>query len=125
MQGVAHVLGTLLAFFGAAYVLPVITSLIARDGQAMVFIIAAAISSGSGLLISLATRKYARELKPRDGFLLATLSWVLMSLSATVPLQMAIPGISFTDAFFEAMSGISTTGSTVLTGLDTLPPSIN
>jgi trk system potassium uptake protein TrkH len=125
MFGVAHVLGSLLAFFGAAYVIPILTSLIARDGKALVFVIAAAVSSGSGLLLSLATRKHSRELKPRDGFLLATLSWVLMALSATIPFVMAIPGITFTDAFFEAMSGISTTGSTVLHDLDELAPSLN
>jgi trk system potassium uptake protein TrkH len=50
---------------------------------------------------------------------------VLTSVSATIPLMMTIPGISYTDAFFEAMSGISTTGATVLTGLDNLPPSVN
>jgi trk system potassium uptake protein TrkH len=125
MFGVAHVLGSLLAFFGAAYVIPILTSLITRDGKALVFVIAAAVSSGSGLLLSLATRKHSRELKPRDGFLLATLSWVLMALSATIPFVMAIPGITFTDAFFEAMSGISTTGSTVLHDLDELAPSLN
>ena len=125
MPGVAHVLGTLLAFFGVAYVIPVITSFISGDGKAPLFLLAAAISSGSGLLVRLATRKHSRELKPRDGFLLATLSWVLMSLSASVPLLLAIPGISFTDAYFEAMSGLTTTGSTVLTGLDNLPHSIN
>jgi trk system potassium uptake protein len=125
MFGVAHVLGSLLAFFGAAYLLPIIASLIARDGKVMAFVIAAAITSGSGFALSLATRKRRRELKPRDGFLLATLSWVLMAVSASIPLVLAIPGISYTDAFFEAMSGISTTGSTVLTGLDTLPVSVN
>src|ERR1041384_2579574 len=91
MPGVAHVLGTLLAFFGVAYVIPVLTSFIAGDGKAPLFLLAAAISSGSGLLVRLATRKHSRELKPRDGFLLATLSWVLMSLSASVPFLMAIP----------------------------------
>ena len=54
-----------------------------------------------------------------------TLTWVLMSLSAAVPLMIALPGISFTDAYFEAVSGLTTTGSTVITGLDNLPPSIN
>jgi trk system potassium uptake protein TrkH len=125
MPGVAHVLGSLLAIFGLAYLLPFITSLVTRDGQTLDFVIAAAASSGVGLVISVATRKHARELKPRDGFLLATLSWVLMSASATIPLLMAIPGLSFTDAYFEAMSGFTTTGATVLTNLDTLPPSIN
>jgi len=125
MPGVAHVLGSLLAFFGIAYILPIVTSLITGDGHAGTFAAAGLISSGSGLLISLATRKYRRELKPRDGFLLATLTWVLAAVSATMPLMIVIPGLSFTDAFFEAMSGVTTTGSTVLTGLDSLPPSIN
>ena len=78
-----------------------------------------------GLAIAGATRRYKRELKARDGFLLVTLTWVLMSLSAAVPLMIALPGISFTDAYFEAVSGLTTTGSTVITGLDNLPPSIN
>ena len=54
-----------------------------------------------------------------------SLGWALMSAIATVPLLMAIPGLSFTDAFFETMSGLSTTGATVLVGLDDLPPSVN
>lgn len=125
MLGVAHVLGSLLAIFGGAYVMPLLCSLLTQDGQAFDYLISAGISSGGGLLISLATRRHKRELKPRDGFLLATLSWVLMSASATIPLLIAIPNLSFTDAYFEAMSGLSGTGSTVLTGLDNLPPSIN
>ena len=125
MLGVAHVLGSLLAIFGGTYALPFVCSLITRDGTTLAFILSAAISSGGGLLISLATRGHRRELKPRDGFLLATLSWVLMSASATIPLVIAIPGLSFTDAYFEATSGLTTTGSTVLVGLDQLPPSIN
>ena len=125
MLGVAHVLGLLLAVFGATYILPVITALITQDGTATKFIIAAAISTGIGLLVAAATRSKARELKPRDGFLLATLSWIFMAASATIPLMLVLPNLSFTDAFFETMSGVTTTGSTVLTGLDTLPPSIN
>lgn len=125
MAGVAHVFGTLLAYFGLAYVIPVLTSLVMRDGKALPFILAAAITSGSGLLLSLATRRHARELKPRDGFLLATMSWVLTSASATIPLFLIIPGVSITDAYFEAMSGLTTTGATVLSGLDNLPPSVN
>lgn len=125
MLGVAHVLGLLLAVFGATYVLPLIVALISRDGTAIDFVLAALISSGTGLAVAALTRKRSRELKPRDGFLLATLAWLLMATSATIPLLMALPHLSFTDALFEAMSGITTTGSTVLTGLDDLPPSIN
>ena len=124
MFGVAHVLGLLLAIFGVAYVLPVGCSIIVGDGLWPQFLVAAAINSGVGLAIALITLKYRRELKPRDGFLLVTLVWVLMSASASVPLLLALPKLTFTRAFFETMSGLTTTGSTVLTGLDGLPRSL-
>ena len=125
MLAVAHVLGLMMAFFGVTYVLPIICSIIMQDGMLIDFAIAAAINVGVGLAIAGVTRRHQRELKPRDGFLLVTLSWTLMSASAALPLMIALPGLSFTDAYFEAMSGLTTTGSTVLTGLDDLPPSIN
>jgi trk system potassium uptake protein len=124
MLGVAHILGLVLAIFGVAYVLPVGCSIITGDGLWSQFIIAAAINTGVGLAIALATLKFRRELKPRDGFLLVTLVWVLMSASATIPLLLALPQLSFTRAFFETMSGLTTTGSTVLTDLDHLPRSL-
>jgi trk system potassium uptake protein len=125
LLAVAHVLGLMLAVFGGTYVLPIVCSLVYSDGQLEEFLIAAVASSAAGALIALVTRGHARELKPRDGFLLVTLAWVLVSASATIPLMLTLPGISFTDAYFEAASGITTTGSTVLSGLDSLPPSIN
>src|ERR1700730_2497347 len=124
MLGVAHVLGLVLAIFGVAYVLPVGCSIIMGDGLWLQFVVAAAINTGVGLAIALATVKFRRELKPRDGFLLVTLVWVLMSASATIPLLLALPKLSFTQAFFETMSGLTTTGSTVLTDLDHLPRSL-
>jgi trk system potassium uptake protein len=123
--GVAHVLGLMLAVFGVTYLLPIVCSLIYRDGLAAEFVIAAAITSGVGVSIALLTRGKARELKPRDGFLLATLAWTLIPVVATIPLLLTLPGLTFTDAFFETMSGITTSGGTVLAGLDDLPPSIN
>ncbi|MGH8140639.1 MAG: TrkH family potassium uptake protein [Steroidobacteraceae bacterium] len=125
MLAVAHVLGLLLAFFGAAYLLPVACSLLTGDGLALHFIAAAAVSTGTGLVIVAATRGSRRELKPRDGFLLVTLGWILTSAVAAIPLLMSLPGLGFTRAFFEAMSGLTATGSTVLRGLDALPPSLN
>jgi trk system potassium uptake protein len=123
--GVAHVLGLVLAIFGIAYILPVGCSIVMGDGLWSQFLIAAAINSGIGLAIAIVTLRFRRELKPRDGFLLVTLVWVLMSASATIPLLLALPKLTFTKAFFETMSGLTTTGSTVLTGLDQLPPSLN
>lgn len=115
----------MMAFFGLLYLLPAAWSLGVGDGAVMDFIWAALINAGIGLGAAFMTRRFRRELKPRDGFLLVTLSWVLMSASATIPLMIAIPGLSFTDAYFEAMSGLTTTGSTVLNGLDQLPQSVN
>lgn len=125
MLAVVHVLGQLLAIFGLTYALPLATSLLYRDGSFEEFALAALVTSGAGLAISFSTRRYRRELKSRDGFLLVTLAWVLMSVAATIPLLLVLPGLSFTDAFFETTSGLTTTGSTVLTGLESLPPSIN
>jgi trk system potassium uptake protein TrkH len=111
--------------FSVTYILPVVTSLIYADGLTVDFIYAAAGCLAAGAALTLLTRKHKRELRSRDGFLLVTLGWILMSAIATVPLMLGLPGLSFTDAFFETMSGLSTTGATVLTGLDTMAPSLN
>jgi len=115
----------MMAFFGLLYVLPIAWSLAVRDGAVIDFVAAALINAFVGLAVAAATRRFRRELKPRDGFLLVTLSWALMSASAAIPLMIALPDLSFTDAYFEAVSGLTTTGSTVLNNLDGLPQSIN
>lgn len=125
MLAVVHVLGSMLMLFSVTYALPIATSLIYVDGHVIDFVVAALASLGAGLLLWFVTRRRKRELRSRDGFLLVTLAWVLMSATATVPLLIALPGLSFTDAFFETMSGLSTTGATVLVGLDHLAPSLN
>jgi trk system potassium uptake protein len=122
---VVHVLGGMLMFFSIAYLMPIAASFIYADGTWAEFIDAMVMALGLGALMWLLTRRHKRELKPRDGFLLVTLAWILMAAIATVPLMLVIDGLSFTDAFFETMSGLSTTGATVLTGLENLPPAVN
>src|SRR5207253_9718010 len=122
---VAHFLGLLLASFALSYALPIGCSLLLADHLWPKFLLAAAITAGCGLALAIATLPFRRELKPRDGFLLVTLGWLLLPAAAALPLLLALRGLSFTGAFFEAMSGLTTTGSTVLTGLDDLPPSLN
>ncbi len=125
MLGVTYFLGFILAAFGLVYLLPIGCSLVTGDGLWPTFLLCAALTSATGLLLAAATYRHRRELKPRDGFMLVTLGWILLPASATLPLLLAIPGLTFTRALFETMSGLTTTGSTVLTGLDTLAPSLN
>ncbi len=86
---------------------------------------AMALTLGVGLLLMMLTRRHRRELMPRDGFLLVNLVWLVMPVFSAIPLLLAIDGISFTDAYFESMSGLTATGATLLSGLDDLPVSVN
>ena len=122
---IANVLGKLVMLFALTLVFPLAVSLLAHDKTDMVFILAMMGTFIGGALLWLGTRYFERELKPRDGFILVLLLWTGFAAVGTVPLMMAIPGLSFTDAYFESMSGLTTTGATVLSGLDSLPESIN
>lgn len=122
---VVGLVGRIVAVFATLMLVPLAFAVTARDPAMHAFLAAAAITAATGIAISLATLRFRRELLPRDGFLLVTLTWTLLPAFGALPLLFAIPGLSFTDAYFEAMSGLTTTGATVLTGLETLPVSIN
>jgi trk system potassium uptake protein TrkH len=122
---VLHILSKVLMIFAAAFLLPLVISLGVGDGAHLAFDEAIAATFLSGALLWLVSRRGKRELQTRDGFLLVVLIWVIMPLYSTLPLLAHIPDLSFTDAYFEAVSGLTATGATVLSGLDTLPPSIN
>jgi trk system potassium uptake protein len=122
---VAHVLGLLLASFALTYLLPLVCSLLMGDGLWSRFLLAGLITLGSGLLLALLTWRSRRELKPRDGFLLVTLGWLLTTVAASLPLILALPQLPLHAALFEALSGLTCTGSTMLVGIDGLPPSLN
>ncbi len=84
-----------------------------------------AISLISGLLLWGVTRKNRRELQSRDGFLLVNLVWLVLPAYAAVPLMYTVPDITWVKAYFEAMSALTATGATALSGLDHLPVSVN
>ncbi|PPD35641.1 MAG: potassium transporter Trk [Methylomonas sp.] len=119
------VLGLILMIFGLTYSLPIITSLIYNDGMLDYFLNGMSINIGVGGILAGLTMRFRGEMMTRDGYLLVASFWFLMSSAATLPLLWGIPGLSFTDAFFETTSGFTTTGATVLVGLDTLAPSLN
>jgi trk system potassium uptake protein len=125
LLAIAHILGLMTAYFGLLYLLPIAWSLGSGDGYADEFAIGLAANIVVGLGVAFITRPFRRELKPRDGFILVTLAWSLMSAWSVLPLMLALPDLSFTDAYFEAASGLTTTGATVINDLDELAPSIN
>jgi trk system potassium uptake protein TrkH len=125
LLAVSPVLGIIAMAMSLSHLLPVATSLALGDGTTGIFLISMGANFTAGALLWLATRRYQAELRLREGILLITLVWVGGALFATVPLYFGIPGLSFTDAYFETMSGLTATGATLLSGLDRLPPSIN
>lgn len=122
---VVHALGLMLVVFSISYLMPILASLIYQDGTLADFVEAMLMTSATGFLMWLFTRRYKGELSIRHGYLLVVAMWTAMPAVATVPLLLVVDGLSFTDAYFETMSGLTTTGATVLTGLDNLPPAIN
>ncbi len=123
---VLHALGLMLVVFSIAYIMPVVTAFIYGDTTMLLdFLLAMLWTAAFGGLLWMVTRRYKGELSVRHGYLLVVGMWTGMPAFATLPLLLMLPGLSFTDAYFETMSGLSTTGATVLVGLDTLPPAIN
>jgi trk system potassium uptake protein TrkH len=122
---VLGIVGRIVAGFAVLMLVPAGFAVFDHDAAEGAFVTSAGVTAAAGLAVSLATRRYQRELQPRDGFLLITLTWTLLPVFGALPLLLTIPGLSFTDAYFEAMSGLTTTGATVLTGLERLPVSIN
>jgi trk system potassium uptake protein len=126
LLAVINVLGALLALFSAYYVLPLVTALVYGETvELRVFAICGAITLALGVALLLCTHRFRAELKPRDGYLLVSLSWLLVAAAGALPLVIGEPGLSITDAYFESISGLSTTGSTVITGIERLPYSVN
>ncbi|MFA6903265.1 MAG: potassium transporter TrkG [Gallionellaceae bacterium] len=122
---VIHALGLMLVLFSITYFMPMLTSLIYHDGTGQHFSLAMLITFLSGVLMWGVTYRYKGELSIRHGYLLVVVMWTAIPAFATLPLLMVLPNLSFTDAYFETMSAITTTGGTVLTGLDTMPQAIN
>lgn len=129
IRPVVAVLGAILAVFGLTMTVPLTASWLLDDGILGVWPAPMALTVIVGLALWFPARRLRRELQPRDGVLLVVLVWSVLPLFATFPLMGYAEGagleLSFTDAYFEAVSGLTTTGSTVMTGLDALPASVN
>lgn len=126
LRPVLHVFSLILAVFALTFAVPLGWAWF-LDGHhhVRVWLLGLVLTLAAACLLWLLTRGPKRELQARDGFLLVNLVWVVLPAFAAVPLLFTVPGIDVAKAYFEAMSALTATGATALSGLDALPVSVN
>ena len=123
-QPVLYVIGYLLSALSIILCIPAGVDAFYGDNQWQSFTFASLISLFFGIILILANKSDDLSINLKQAFLLTTLSWVFIAIFGSLPFIFSDLELSFTDALFESMSGITTTGSTVLSGLDNLPHGI-
>jgi trk system potassium uptake protein TrkH len=121
---IGYILGLLLMVFSTTMLPPLALAWAYGDGGLAAFAESYLLTLGSGFLLWLIVRRAPRDISHRDGFLLVVLFWVVLALFGALPLHLSGAAPSFTDAFFESISGLTTTGSTVLSGIEHLPHAV-
>ncbi|GHF15702.1 Trk system potassium uptake protein [Kordiimonas sediminis] len=121
---IALALGALIFMLGASMAIPTLIDLVAGHDDWQTFSVAMGITIIVGGMLFLANRGMENNLTLREAFMLTVLSWLILPAFAAIPLVFSELELSVADAYFEAMSGLTTTGATVITGLDTAPPGI-
>ena len=123
---VAKTIGLLLMVFSFAQVPPIIVDLIYSEGEYFSFILSFALTALGGLILWWPFKDTKKDFRLREGVLIVVCFWIVLSLFGTLPFLItdSISSLSFSEAFFESMSGLTTTGATVLSQLDDLPKSI-
>lgn len=122
---ILRILGMLLMLFSSAMVIPLLLAVLADDNTITGFLTALSITFFAGLTMWLPVRYARHELRIRDGFLITSLFWIVLGLFGALPFALTDTlALTPVEAIFESISGLTTTGATVITGLDTLPRSI-
>jgi len=122
---VQRILGLLLMIFSTSMLPPIAVSLLYGDGSWAAFVHGFGITAISGALVWFPVRNERRELRLRDGFIIVAMFWIVLGSFGATPLFFSsAPILTFTDAMFESISGLTTTGATVISGLDDLPKSV-
>ncbi|MBT8420573.1 MAG: potassium transporter, partial [Gammaproteobacteria bacterium] len=122
---VLKILGLLLTVFSLTMLPPMVVSIWYADGESQAFLMAFLLIFCVGFILWYPVRQVHQELRLRDGFVIVLLFWVSLTLSGAAPFMLATDlHMSFTNSIFESVSGFTTTGATVMTGIDDLPPSI-
>lgn len=122
---IQRVVGLLLMIFSSTLLPPLLVSYGYGDGAHNTFLLAFTLTLATGLVLWFPVYKLRRELRLRDGFAVVVLFWTVLGIFGALPLALSEhPGLSVTDAVFESMSGLTTTGATVITRIDDLPRSV-
>ena len=124
IRPILFIVGLLLTVLGTAMLIPALVDLALGHADWQIFAASFAVTIFVGVALTISARSSARMLNTRQAFVLTTLAWVVMAAFGALPLRFSELNMSYTDAFFESMSGITTTGSTVIVGLDGAPPGI-
>ena len=124
LRPVLLAVGILLSTLGAAMLLPALFDAAAGNPDWRVFAASAGVTLFVGVGLTVSNWGRSRELTIKQAFLLTTVSWVALTAFAAIPFAWSSLGLSYTDSFFEAMSGITTTGSTIITDLREAPPGL-
>ncbi len=119
---ILRILGLLMLLSSSTLLPPIATALIYDDGALLPFVEAFVLTLVTGFLLYLPVRHHRSELRLRDGFLVVVLFWTVLGVAGGLPIYLSgVYDISVTDAVFESISGITTTGATVIVGIDDLP----
>ncbi|MDO6695604.1 TrkH family potassium uptake protein [Aliiglaciecola sp. 3_MG-2023] len=122
---IIRILGLLVALFSSTMLFPAIISLIFEDGSGLPFILAFFLILFTGLAIWYPNRRHRNDLRAKEGFLIVVLFWVVLASFGAFPfLLLDQPRMTVTDAFFESFSALTTTGATVIEGIEYLPKSV-
>ena len=121
-KSIVNLFSILILFFSISYVFPIIVSLIYKDGAISLFLSTLSIVSLIGIVGVFLTRGEDNNLSQKDGFVIIVLFWIVLSFAGSVPFYLS--GMTFIDSIFESTSGITTTGATVISNIDTLPESL-
>ena len=122
---IVHIFGLVTVGFSGLMSTCLITSWLANDGATEAFFQGTIVTLLAGILMFFPTLRTPKKVSRQTGFMMVAMTWSLMPVFCTLPLMAYIPELSFIDAYFEAVSGLTTTGATILSGLDQLPMSIN
>ncbi len=122
---ILRILGILLMIFSFTMLPPVLVDILYEGQSSKAFLTGFLITLLTGFIIWLPVYKVRQDLRTRDGFLITVLFWSVLGLFGSIPFILSEDlSLSFVDAVFESLSGLTTTGATVITGIDTLPKSI-